>query len=155
MKKLQPSRRAFLKSCSALAAAGLTGSFVLAGCDNGIAFEPMDPGIEGMSFANGTLTVDTTLFQELSNPGGFLWVRDVGTIIINDPQVGLRAFDAICPHEGEPVRLYNGTGTQMPNSRLDLQPRWKSHRESQKEDCAVYPRANRSHAHHSCNPVGQ
>jgi nitrite reductase/ring-hydroxylating ferredoxin subunit len=104
------SRRDFLKgTCSALAALGLSGSMIVVGCDSGGSNDAPLP--DGVTLEGTTLTVDLAAFPALTEPNGSLWVRQADAIIVNDPDVGYRAFSSICPHEREDVSIYESTGT--------------------------------------------
>ncbi len=107
------SRRDFLKeSCSALALLSLTAgsSVVVVGCDSEGSGPPSLS--EGLTLNGNTLTVDLTQFSDLTEPNGSLWIADLDVILINYAEDGYRAFDAVCPHEEQDVRIYEPTGSE-------------------------------------------
>lgn len=108
-------RRVFLKqSCALAAVMGLTGGGLvttLAGCDTA-GPDGLTTNQQGLSFDGTVLTVDTTAFPDLTKTGGFLWLSDVDVIIVHTPSGEYRAFDSVCPHEQNNIRIYeqaNGT----------------------------------------------
>lgn len=105
------SRREFLRgSCSALAILGFTsGSVLIAGCDSGgSSGEETLP--DGVTREGNTLTVDLTQFPDLQDPKNSLWIPAANVIVIHDSDIGYRAFNSVCPHEGEDVRIYEASG---------------------------------------------
>lgn len=106
------SRRAFLRrSCSALAILGVgSGSVLIAGCDSGGSSAEEDPLPDGVTRDGNTLIVDLTAFPDLQEPPNSLWIPAADVIVIHRANVGYRAFDSVCPHEGEDVEIFEPSG---------------------------------------------
>ena len=109
------SRRTFLKrTCSAVVFMGLaTGSVAFVGCDSG-GSEPQG-WPDGVTLEGTELRIDTTRLPDLARADGFLWIADAEVIVVHDDQLGYRAFSSVCPHEGKPVRAFDGQQLRCPS----------------------------------------
>lgn len=105
------SRREVIEhGCWALAALSLSsGSLLVVGCDSGGSNDPSLP--DGLTLEGNTLTVDLTEFPTLTETNGSLWIQSIDVILVNNAEVGFRAFSSVCPHEQEDVRLYEPSGS--------------------------------------------
>lgn len=104
------SRRDFLKkTCGAVLAMGLisTSSIAFVGCDSAESDDPegVNTGDPGISRDSDVITIDTAEYPELATVGGSLWIVNAQVLVIHPPE-GYRAFSSICPHEQEPIRIF-------------------------------------------------
>lgn len=104
MQNEETSRRAFLqKSCSVLTAIGLAAYGInAAGCDT------TESSTDGVTISGSTMTIDLAVATALAATNGFLVVSSAHAIVINAAGT-YRAFSNVCPHEGNPIREYNGS----------------------------------------------
>lgn len=106
----EPGRRRFLQtSCVALLALG-AGSLTIASCDSGGADAGLGIGDPGITREGAALVIDTAQFDALAGPSGSLWVSDVRVLVVHTIDLGYRAFDGVCPHEGQDIEVFERSG---------------------------------------------
>lgn len=87
--------------------------------------------LKGITKEGNLLTLDLALLPDLTKTNGLLLIENAQVLVIHAKE-GYRAFSAICPHEGNLVKAFDGEKMTCPEHGWTYKPDGKNTRPSRR-----------------------